>query len=107
MPGAEVKDDLARIAARREELEALLATTQGRAGAAPSRHGGALPPQVAALAEALNAEANRAEAAEILRALIDRIVLTPNEESKKLEIDLYGDLAGILGLGRKQKRAAR
>jgi hypothetical protein len=25
-------------------------------------------------------------------------MLTPNEESRKLEIDLYGDLAGILGL---------
>ena len=25
-------------------------------------------------------------------------MLTPNEESKKLEIDLYGDLAGILSL---------
>ena len=31
-------------------------------------------------------------------ALIDRIVLTPTEASKKLEIDLFGDLAGILGL---------
>ena len=39
--------------------------------------------------------------------LIDRIVLTPNEESKKLEIDLYGDLAGILTLASKQRRAAR
>ena len=44
VPGAEVKDDLARIAARREELEALLASTTGRAGPAASRHGGALPP---------------------------------------------------------------
>ena len=103
-----MKDDLARIAARREELEALLATTKDDAGPASSRHGGALPPsRWRRCAEALNAEANRAEAADILRGLIDRIVLTPNEESKKLEIDLYGDLAGILGLADKQKRAAR
>ena len=54
--------------------------------------------QVAVLAEALTAEENRGEAADILRGLIDRIVLTPSEESRKLEIDLYGDLAGILGL---------
>ena len=62
--------------------------------------------QVTAFADALTADANRIEAADILRGLIDRIVLTPNEESKKLEIDLYGDLAGILTLP-KQKRAAR
>lgn len=54
--------------------------------------------QVATLADALTAEANRAEATDILRGLIDRIELTPNEESRKLEIDIYGDLAGILGL---------
>ena len=54
-------------------------------------------------ADALTAEETRAEAADLLRALIDRIELTPNEESKKLEIDLYGDLAGILTLARNRK----
>ena len=53
---------------------------------------------MAALADAFNADANRAEATSILRGLIDRIVLTPTKESKKLEIDLFGDLAEILGL---------
>ena len=59
------------------------------------------------IAHALTAEANRTEAADILRGLIDRIELTPDEESKKLETDLYGDLAGIRGLAAKQKRDAR
>ena len=54
--------------------------------------------QVAALAEALSAEENHAEAAEIIRSLVDRIELTPDVAGRKLEIDLYGDLAGILGL---------
>jgi hypothetical protein len=53
--------------------------------------------QVANLAQVLNAEKNRAEAADLLRSLFKRIVLTPNEQSR-LQIDLVGDLAGILGL---------
>jgi site-specific DNA recombinase len=32
-----------------------------------------------------------------LRSLVDRIELRPNQQGK-LEIDLYGDLAGILTL---------
>ena len=59
--------------------------------------------QVANLAQVLNREENRAEAAEILRSLVDRIELTPDQRGK-LEIDLYGDLAGILSLaGNKDK----
>lgn len=53
--------------------------------------------QVARLADALNAVENRAKAADLLRSLVDRIELTPNAEGK-LEIDLHGDLAGILTL---------
>ena len=37
-----------------------------------------------------------AEAKEHVRALIEKIVLTPKEGHKELSIDLYGDLAGIL-----------
>ena len=36
------------------------------------------------------------EAKEHVRALIEKIVLTPREGRKDLSIDLYGDLAGIL-----------
>jgi hypothetical protein len=57
--------------------------------------------QVQKLTSVLNADENRAEAADLLRALIDRIELTPNAEGK-LDIDLYGDLAGILGLAAKR-----
>ena len=53
--------------------------------------------QVANLAQVLNREENRGEAADILRSRVDRIELRPNQQGK-LEIDLYGDLAGILTL---------
>ena len=59
--------------------------------------------QVAALSEALNAEENRAEAADLIRSLVDRIELSPNEQGK-LDIDLFGDLAGILSMAANKNR---
>ncbi|HLS19921.1 MAG TPA: hypothetical protein VK090_08940 [Paracoccaceae bacterium] len=86
-----------RITAHREELEALLADTKEEPVLLHPNMAGYYREQVAALAEALTAEENRAEAADLLRSLIERIELSPNAESK-LDIDLYGDLAGILAL---------
>jgi len=59
--------------------------------------------KVANLAQLLNCDQNRGEAAEIMRSLVDRIELTPNDQGK-LEINLYGDLAGILAVAAKQNR---
>ena len=103
VPAAEVKDDLARIAARREELQALLADTKEEPVLLHPNMAAYYREQVAALAEALNAEENRAEAADLLRSLIERIELTPNAAGK-LEIDLHGDLAGILSLAANSKK---
>ena len=60
---------------------------------------------VSDLANALNEPDVRREAAEALRALIDKVVLTPSEDG--YDIDLHGDLAGILALasGKKAKTA--
>ncbi len=57
--------------------------------------------KVAALAEALNANATRAEAAEAIRALSDEIGLVA--ENGKLESELSGALAGILALASGSK----
>ncbi len=54
--------------------------------------------KVARLADALNAPETKAEAGEIIRSLIERIVLTP--EGERLKAELYGDLAGILASAR-------
>jgi len=48
-------------------------------------------------ADALNAEDIHAEAANLIRSLVDRIVLTLNNQDG-LDIDLCGDLTGILTL---------
>jgi hypothetical protein len=54
----------------------------------------------------LNDEHERTEATEIIRGLIDRIVLTPKEEQGRqtLSIDLEGALAGVLALAANDKR---
>ncbi|MCJ1901452.1 hypothetical protein MR829_13850, partial [Paracoccus versutus] len=49
-------------------------------------------------------ETQRIEAAEIIRSLIDRIVLTPGAD--RIEIDVQGDLAGILTLSAQRKNPA-
>ena len=49
-------------------------------------------------------EETRIEAADILRSLVDRIVLTPVEG--KVEIDVQGDLAGILLISAQTKNPA-
>ena len=103
VPAAEVKDDLARIVTRREELEALLAGTKEEPVLLHPNMGAEYRKQVANLAQVLNREENRGEAADILRSLVDRIELRPNQQGK-LEIDLYGDLAGILALAGKKAR---
>ena len=91
VPAAEVKDDLARIAARRDVLETIVAGTKEEPVLLHPNMAAHYRRQVANLATILNADENRAEAADLLRSLIDRIVLTPNAEGK-LDIDLYGDL---------------
>jgi hypothetical protein len=55
------------------------------------------------LAEALNEEDTRLEAAECLRGLIEEIRLVP--KSGKLQIELYGELAALLNLANKHPRS--
>jgi site-specific DNA recombinase len=95
VPGAEVKEDFIRIATRREELESFLNGRKEEPVLLHPNMADLYRRQVANLASALNEDETRTEAAEIIRSLIDRITLTPNCEGK-LDIDLYGDLAGIL-----------
>ena len=106
---ASVKDRMAELEARRLELEALLENSP-----APSpvlihpKMGERYRQEVARLRQALNDESRRVEAAEIIRALVDEIVLTPIAEDGRTvwSIDLTGHLAGILNLGREGKELA-
>ena len=65
--------------------------------------------KVANLAHALNAEDTKAEAADILRSLIDKLILTPDPTAPNgHKIELFGELGAILslcnnGMGQKAK----
>jgi len=102
-----VKDDLERITARLEELDTDTAGDDCSAGPEPLLHPAMAQRyrrQVENLRNALDRKDGRGVAAEHLRALIEKIVLTPEKGREDLRIDLHGDLAGILSIA-SQKRA--
>ncbi len=92
-----LKDRMAALEARREILDAKLAAASDKA---PVRLHPKLSEvyreQIARLEDALNHDSIKDEAGEILRRLIDKIVLTPEDGGLKAE--LCGDLAEILAL---------
>ena len=51
-------------------------------------------------------EEKRVEAADILRSLVDQIVLPPPPVDGKVEIDVQGDLAGILTIAAQTQNPA-
>ena len=55
--------------------------------------------KVADLTEVLNDPETKAEATTIIRSMLSEIRLTPNNDA--LEIELVGELAGLLRLGQK------
>ena len=79
--------------ARCTEIESFLETTEEAPVLLASSHN---QEEVHAVTAALNLEETSAEAADLLRSLIGKIVLKPNENGKEYAIDLHGDLAGIL-----------
>ncbi len=105
-PPKMVNDELIAIGDRKDELEHLLATTDAAPPLLHPNMAKLYRERIAALAEALNHPDQRAEAAEIIRTLIDRIDLRPDEaDPKGLVIDLHGALAGILSLCSESKKA--
>jgi hypothetical protein len=106
VPARTLKDELLALEARQEQLQAELA-------AAPEAPQPLLHPnlpeiyrrKVATLAEALADEAIQDEAFELIRSLIDKIVLVP--EGEELRIEIHGELAGILELCQHSKTPGR
>jgi hypothetical protein len=107
------------VAARREEIGGAYRSVAARSRANPATaavvvHAGRSAPahspepggdyrqKVTDLHQALQREGSRAEAAEILRDLIEEITLTPG--NGELRIDLRGELAGILRLASGSKK---
>jgi DNA invertase Pin-like site-specific DNA recombinase len=106
MPGSVVKDEMISLADRKEELKHLLDTTEEAPTLLHPNMAKLYRERIAALADALNQPDQQTEAADIIRTLIDRIDLRPDEtDPKGLVIDLHGALAGILSLCAASKKA--
>ena len=93
------------IESRRQELVALVADTNEAPVLLHPVMAKRYQEEVTALVRSLNDQGHRHEAAELIRSLIDHIVLSPNPAGPGLLIDLFGDLAGILNIATKEDRA--
>jgi site-specific DNA recombinase len=78
-------------------------TSAGLCGRRPSGHPGHAPSasllyakKVGCLTEALNRPEDRAEAAQALRGLIERMVLRPGAQRGQIDAMLHGELSTIL-----------
>lgn len=91
-----------KLETRKTELEALLACPK----VPPLLLAGVYREQIIRLHEALNSEleTQRQEAAEIVRSLIETIILTPSDDG--MRIDVCGDLAGILTIASGTQKSA-
>lgn len=104
--GAQVKDRMAALEARKEELERLLSEQDEPVTLLHPNMAAHYRQEVAKLHSALTDEKHRVEAVEIIRSLVDRIVLTLDKDGKRktMAVDLQGHLAGILSLAAQTKK---
>src|SRR6516165_3849916 len=99
-----LKDELLRLEARQQELGSILAKPAETRPLIHPALAAIYRRKVAELHQALQQDETRAEAAEILRGLIDEITLVPQGDG--LRVDLKGALAGILQLAADGKKPA-
>lgn len=106
IPAAKVKDKMWALENEKADLSTKLADSQEEPVLIHPNMAATYRDQVAALHEALNEPDSRAEAVDVIRSLVDKIVLTPATIDGKdtLAIDLQGHLAGILSLSTKTKK---
>lgn len=101
-----VKERGDKLKARKAELTSFLATADEPPPVLHPAMAGQYRLRVQHLYETLQdaSEERRGEAAEIIRSLVEDIVLTPVDG--RIEIDVRGDLAGILTLSAQTKNPA-
>ena len=104
VPGARLKDKIGALEARKAELTAILAEAKEPPALLHPNMAHLYREHLAALHEALEENATRAEAAEAIRVLIDRVTLVP--ENGELGIVLRGDLAAMLSFAGSKKPGA-
>ena len=103
VPGGQVKDELIALGDRKEVLTKQLETANQPPPLLHPSMADLYRTKVEDLAAALQREDTRLEASEMLRGLIDSIVLMP--EKGQLRIELRGNLAAMLAVAQKTKRS--
>lgn len=91
-----MKEKMTGLEARKEELTALLADAPADTPDVLPSASAIYAKKVVALTKALNRKEERQEASQDLRALIEKIVLTPGPERGELYATLHGELRTIL-----------
>lgn len=101
-----INDKMVGLERRKKELEAFLAEAVEPPPLLHPNMAAFYRIQIEELYEALqsDAEAKRMTASDIIRTLVKEIILTP--EDGELQIDVRGDLAGILSISLKSKTPA-
>jgi hypothetical protein len=92
-------------AARREQLEAQLAATEPPPPLLHPEMARIYRTKVTKLAKALQEPDTRLKATEVLRGLVDGIVLTQDPVGETLQVELRGNLAAMLGATVQTKRS--
>lgn len=98
VPASRVKDRMHILEERRTELKIIIEDAEEAPTLLHPAMSNHYHKEIRALIDSLNSPDHRTEAATIIRSLVDKVVLTPNEERTELHVDLIGDLAGILCL---------
>ncbi|RQP04040.1 MAG: recombinase family protein [Paracoccus sp. BP8] len=96
------------LEARQKELQAFLAEAEEPPPLLHPNMAHHYRAQVEELYTALqeDSEARRMDATDVLRSLVKEIVLTPDPQSGELQIEVHGDLAGILTIALERKKPA-
>lgn len=91
-----IRDEINGLQARKLELEAALDCAVEEPIFIHPNMAKRYHDEVQRLILSFNEPDHQQASAELIRKLIEKIVLTPNENRSALALDLYGDLAGIL-----------
>ncbi len=94
---APIKEKLIALDARQNEIKAILSSAEEEPVLFHPSISTRYHEEIKRLLELFNMPEHRTEAADLLRSLIDKIVISPKEDSATgMTVDLIGDLAGIL-----------
>ncbi|UJW87696.1 recombinase zinc beta ribbon domain-containing protein [Devosia sp. SL43] len=101
-----LKTEMDELLARRGELSRLIDNTDEAPVLLHPQMSRRYKTEVNQLIQSLNDDEHRAEATELIRSLVERIVITPSASNfRSVAVDVYGDLAGIINIATDKKTA--